>query len=163
MKLNKDALERVRQIPWLACCGEPMEGQALSGIQQVQSRDEARRWYESAAWEEVTLEARNTLTSFLHKRYVSQYNEWNTLAKEVKAFMDQEVESKIRQASETYQLGPVWLDGVRWDVLNVIMELSYASLRHTPVFFARLLEVYEMGHLPCGWQGEWPEGKLIVY
>jgi hypothetical protein len=38
--------------------------------------------------------------------------------------------------------------------------------REAPVFFERLLQVYEAGRLPCGWESnleDWPEGTLVVY
>jgi hypothetical protein len=47
------------------------------------------------------------------------------------------------------------------------MEISYRSMfRKAPLFFEALLEVYEAGHVPCGWDGDpdrWPEGKLLVH
>jgi hypothetical protein len=30
-------------------------------------------------------------------------------------------------------------------------------------FFERLLNIYQSGAWPCGWEGRYPEGKLIVY
>ena len=30
-------------------------------------------------------------------------------------------------------------------------------------FFDRMLKIYLSGHLPCGWSGEYPEGKFFVY
>ena len=35
-----------------------------------------------------------------------------------------------------------------------------------PVFFEQLIEVYEAGRLPCGWEGnvdDWPHGSLVVH
>ena len=43
------------------------------------------------------------------------------------------------------------------------MENSYLSSGHRCFFFLELLMVYEAGHFPCGWRGDWPDGKLIVY
>jgi hypothetical protein len=43
------------------------------------------------------------------------------------------------------------------------MENSYLQSGHSAFFFLELLTVYESGHFPCGWQGEWPQGKLLVY
>ena len=30
-------------------------------------------------------------------------------------------------------------------------------------FFLSLMEWYKRGHWPCGWEGTYPDGKLIVY
>jgi hypothetical protein len=34
---------------------------------------------------------------------------------------------------------------------------------HSAFFFLELLTIYQAGHFPCGWQGEWPKGKLLLY
>ena len=47
------------------------------------------------------------------------------------------------------------------------LEMTYRQKFHrAPIFFERVLEVYEAGHLPCGWEGDlddWPDGKLLVH
>ncbi|HKD26343.1 MAG TPA: hypothetical protein VKC66_10620 [Xanthobacteraceae bacterium] len=55
------------------------------------------------------------------------------------------------------------MDSTTWDVLGALMENSYLSSRHQAYFFLELLWVYEAGHFPCGWLGDWPDGKLVVY
>lgn len=30
-------------------------------------------------------------------------------------------------------------------------------------FFEKLFEIYKAGGLPCGWQGEYPDGKIVAY
>lgn len=32
-----------------------------------------------------------------------------------------------------------------------------------PGFYASQAYWYVQGHFPCGWQGEFPKGKLVVY
>jgi hypothetical protein len=49
-----------------------------------------------------------------------------------------------------------------WDVFGALMENSYLDTHHPAHFFLELLWVYEAGHFPCGWLGNWPSGKLIV-
>jgi hypothetical protein len=43
------------------------------------------------------------------------------------------------------------------------MENAYLGSGHSCFFFLELLTVYEAGHFPCGWVGDWPRGKLVVY
>ena len=43
------------------------------------------------------------------------------------------------------------------------MEEMYADSGYDGYFFNELLLVYEAGHFPCGWQGDWPAGRLLVY
>ncbi|ATH92430.1 cytoplasmic protein [Bacillus glycinifermentans] len=30
-------------------------------------------------------------------------------------------------------------------------------------FYERIFEIYKLGGWPCGWEGEYPEGRMIVY
>jgi hypothetical protein len=53
-------------------------------------------------------------------------------------------------------------DAVQWDILNVCMEAEYADI-YPPGFYASQAYWYVKGHFPCGWQGNFPEGKLIMY
>jgi hypothetical protein len=47
------------------------------------------------------------------------------------------------------------------------LESAYRSrFPKAPVFFETILQVYEAGHLPCGWVGSltsWPSGTLMVH
>ena len=53
------------------------------------------------------------------------------------------------------------------NVNRAALEISYRKkFKKTPIFFERLLQVYEAGRLPCGWDGsleEWPKGRLLVH
>jgi hypothetical protein len=44
-----------------------------------------------------------------------------------------------------------------------MMENAYMTSKHGSYFFLELLTVYEAGHFPCGWRGEWPSGSLVLY
>jgi hypothetical protein len=43
------------------------------------------------------------------------------------------------------------------------MANSFLASGHRVFFFLELLGVYEAGHFPCGWRGEWPLGSLVVF
>jgi hypothetical protein len=47
------------------------------------------------------------------------------------------------------------------------LELTYRqTFPGVPIFFERLMRIYEAGRLPCGWDGSldrWPEGRLMVH
>jgi hypothetical protein len=64
---------------------------------------------------------------------------------------------------EANALDVKFVHSVRWNVLAALMENAYIDCDHGAFFFHELLTVYQAGHLPCGWIGAWPEGKLVVY
>jgi hypothetical protein len=53
------------------------------------------------------------------------------------------------------------------NVNRACLEMTYRQhFRKAPIFFEHLLQVYESGHVPCGWEGnldEWPGGRLLVH
>ena len=51
-------------------------------------------------------------------------------------------------------------DAVAYDVAAAAVEIATDS---KITFFRDLIYWYSLGHFPCGWQGEHPEGKLIVF
>jgi hypothetical protein len=57
----------------------------------------------------------------------------------------------------------VLVHSVQWDILGALMENSYLGSGHKAFFFLELLLIYEAGHFPCGWEGEWPHGMVRVY
>ena len=77
------------------------------------------------------------------------------------------IEPLIKQKISPYQIANNLdidlVHSVQWDVLGALMENSYINCDHKSFFFLELLMVYEAGHFPCGWQGKWPEGKLVIY
>lgn len=50
-------------------------------------------------------------------------------------------------------------DAAAYDVASAAVEIA----RSQPAFFTDLMKWYVRGHFPCGWEGEYPLGKLIVY
>lgn len=51
---------------------------------------------------------------------------------------------------------------VDWDVLHACMEAEYADV-FQPGFYASQAYWYVKGHFPCGWQGAFLSGKLVIH
>ncbi|OKQ00009.1 hypothetical protein [Paenibacillus sp. P46E] len=165
MKINRRIFERIDNIKWFANCGVPINGEGVNqNTVQVNSWEQAQIWYSDVNWENTTLEARNTLTEFLHSRYPNKYLEWNNTVRDAKRYIESSLSSRLQSYREQNDLDNVFVDCVKWDVLNAIMECAYSECKKLPVFFLDLLLVYENGNFPCGWDGEYPNnGKLVVY
>ena len=72
------------------------------------------------------------------------------------------VREKTKRVIEENDLPKVFLDTVDWDILHLCMEAEYADV-YPPGFFASQAFWYVKGHFPCGWKGEFPKGKLVIY
>lgn len=163
MEIDKGILNRIKQINWFTNCGQNLQNEIQISYSKVYNWNEAMRNYQDSNWENTTLEARNELTIFLHNKYRSQYYKWNSIVKEARMFVEKEIIPNIEDYREMNELDKVFIDCVSWDILNAIMESTYSKCNHMPVFFLELLKVYESGNFPCGWDGEWPEGNLIIF
>jgi hypothetical protein len=162
--MPSDLPERVRRIGWFSQVGTPLTFNLTMPVLQVGNWAEAFECCRNAVWENAQLEAQNQLTMWLHNHDRAHYQRWNE-------FVDKHKEEVVTPLTETvllpcqqrHSLDDAVVQSVQWDVLGALMENTYLSSGHRSFFFLELLCIYEAGHLPCGWQGEWPVGKLLVY
>ena len=58
---------------------------------------------------------------------------------------------------------PIVLESpTNWTILHMTMEYEYMDVNPLG-FFSEVGGWYLRGHFPCGWEGSFPEGRLIVY
>lgn len=163
MEIDQGILNEIKQINWFSNCGQAMQNEMQISYTRVYNWKEAKRSYQNPNWERTTLEARNELTTFLHHKYRNEYYKWNKVAKEARLFVEKEIIHKVENYREKNELDKVFIDCVKWDIVNAIMEASYSKCNQRPAFFLELLKVYASGNFPCGWDGKWPKGNLIIY
>ncbi|MFD0588391.1 hypothetical protein ACFQZE_10295 [Paenibacillus sp. GCM10027627] len=162
MKINKPTLERIEKIPWFVNCGKPLDIQINLPVKYVGSWVEAKKKYNLLIWENTSLEARNELTDYLQEKAYKQFDCWNDLMKEIRPFIEIHVEPHLQEPKERFNLDKGFIDNVKWDIANAIMEDTYSRF-YKKKFFLDLLSIYEAGSFPCGWEGKWPKGTLLVY
>ena len=55
------------------------------------------------------------------------------------------------------------------EIMGVVCEnfgtffIEYTYLDKLHPFNEKLLDIYKLGGFPCGWRGEFPEGKILIY
>lgn len=157
---------RLHAVEWFASVGR-CDAVSASGlpfaVTDVSGWDAALAACAAPEWEVCTAERGGDLTASLHERCPRDYQSWNLVVTRVKRdLLEPVVEPAIRRVSAVNDLPPVFGDCVRWDVINGLMEMLFAACA-PPRFFSALFELYEIGRFPCGWSGEWPEGRLLVY
>ncbi len=138
------------------------------GLQDTETALVLSTWGEAIAscassdWQNLLLEATNRYCEHLCSRSRSRYNEWNNIVKQVKMIINPLIERKTSRIVRENKLPKIFLDTVKWDILHVAMEAEYADV-YPPGFFASQAYWYVHGHFPCGWQGDFPKGKLVIY
>ena len=83
---------------------------------------------------------------------------WNQLTLELDCVLSPSIERKL----DALDLP----DLIRVNVLNTSIRMAcvlcYRAYAPSP-FFEKMLEIYQAGHLPCGWNGPMAKGCFIVY
>jgi hypothetical protein len=116
----------------------------------------------SAEWQDLRLEMANQYCERLNERSRERLAKWNEIVDGLKKTLIPFVRGKIEPAVREHKLPKAFGDTVQWDILHACMETEYADV-YPPGFYANLASWYIKGHFPCGWQGVFPQGMLIIY
>ena len=163
--LDQTFLADIRSIRWFAHCGERITTDIPLVVRGVTSWQKAADACTTLEYDDITLEARNRLTVFLHLHARSEYQNWNKITEAAKEQCITPLAQSIWKPFG-YERGlPEGVAGhVQWDVLAAIMEHEYRHHSGRPAFFLHLLSLYRAGHFPCGWEGgPFPHGTLLVF
>lgn len=116
----------------------------------------------STDWENLCLEAANQYRERLQERSPGALVIWNELAVSLTPTVRALVRRKVDGVLRVHHLPRVFEDTVQWDILHTCLEAEFADV-FPPGFFASQAYWYSVGHFPCGWQGDFPRGQLIIY
>ena len=150
-------LADLTKVTWFSAVGEPDPDVVV-----LSSWTEAIEHCRSAEWEDLLLEAANQYCERLLERSKERFSLWNAIVEEIRPVTTALVREKIRDVATIQSLPNVFEDTVQWDILHLCMEAEYADI-YPPGFFASQAYWYVAGRFPCGWQGTFPTGRLIVY
>lgn len=155
----KKLLATIEKVTWFCNVGQSLEN---VNARQVHSWREAFKLCRSRLSQNVQLESGNILSEKLCYRFLERYRSWNELVGKISRSTDPLVLWKILSAPDLPKFSEGVLNAIRSDLRMALMELEYADLI-APRFFAERAKWYLAGHFPCGWDGDFPEGQLIVY
>jgi hypothetical protein len=151
-------LQQLEGANWFACVGK----KDTTAATVLSSWEEAMEHCSSVEWEDLCLEAVSQYCERLIEKAKDQFNRWNEIATEVKKSTEPFVRRKTEAVVREHNLPPVFENMVQWDILHVCMEAEYADV-YQPGFYASQAYWYVKGHFPCGWEGEFPKGNLLIY
>jgi hypothetical protein len=159
-----DLATRLEAIDWFSKCGETFHFDLTMKVEQVKTWPQATKILQSQSWEDATLEARNQLTEFLADHHPERFDQWNNITEQFKDELITPLTKKVwLPYQRAHQLDIKLVHNVQWNILAALMENAYLDCNHQSFFFLELLRVYEAGHMPCGWLGNWPNGKLVIF
>ena len=155
-------LEQLEKADWFTNVGTFGGIQDRSKVILVRSWREAIDRCSSVEWENLCLEAANQYRQRLLERSPERFNQWNDIVASLKPTTEPLVRRKIEAVVREHDLPKVFEDTVQWDILHVCLEAEYADV-YQPGFYASQAYWYVKGHFPCGWEGDFPNGTLIVF
>jgi len=136
--------------------------QDTTGVIVLSSWREAAEHCASVDWENLCLEAANQYRERLVERSINRFRQWNDIAIELKKTTVPFVKRKIEPVVGANSLPPVFEHTVQWDMIHLCMEAEYADV-YPPGFYASHGYWHVHGRFPCGWEGAFPRGRLVVY
>lgn len=152
-------LEKLEEATWFSKVGvQDAEGYAIV----VSSWNEAMKYCTSPESKLLWLEAANQYRERLVERSKERFKHWNEIVAEIRPVVSSLVSRKLDNVVRENNLPPAFENRVRWEMIHLCMESEYADV-YPPGFFASHAYWYVVGHFPCGWQGEFPSGTLVIY
>jgi hypothetical protein len=153
-----ETLDRLEKASWFSRVGIH-EG---PGVTVVTSWQQAIRHCDCDEWEDLELEVLNQYRAFIAYHSTERLDLWNGIVDEVKEIARPLVDRKTASVIRENGLPRIFKVSVNHDIIGIFMEAEYADMC-PPGFFTSLYPWYLNGHFPCGWQGMFPQGNLVVY
>jgi hypothetical protein len=163
----RDFLESVKDIAWFSQVGQPTERDGeLTRVEfdfLAQHHDAPY-----AAWGAVLASAESRIERLVFDS--RRLGEWDAIRKVVK-FPTRRLDDFYLALDERYPgyygeshlYAHELVDPPIRLLWGAVDELIVADLDASLTFFGSLVPWLRRGHWPCGWQGEWPQGKLILW
>lgn len=161
MEIKESFINQIMKCSWLENCGK--EGNFGFEVEYIKSQSKIKNLINGIKWENVCLEENGDFTAFLHMNHKEDYNKyWNEMVVKIKKEYISAISESLEIALDEFK----GKDSIMVDIkanLVILFMLNFYSEYYNSDFYDKMLEIYLSGHLPCGWSGNYPEGKFIVY
>ena len=158
LPITAQAFEDLERAQWFSRVGVV----DTAAARVVGSWGEAIALCSTIDWENFLIDRANDFRDRLRAISVSDYNRWNSVAIPVKRVAEQMIVEKTHGIVRALRMPPEFVHRIRVDLIHMAIELEYSEIC-PPGFFAGQGGWYVKGHFPCGWEGAFPKGRLIVY
>ena len=162
MEMDKEIIKRLLQIDWLSNCGSMDILDIKNDYTYIKRSKEIEKSLENCKWENVGLKASGDFTEYLSLNHPEEDRYWNQLVSEAKEKIIVNINQSIISKCCELEIPPHMVDYINWDIVTIAVIYSYKRY-YESVFYSDLLKIYEAGHLPCGWIGRYPKGKLKIF
>ncbi|WP_036155362.1 hypothetical protein [Maribacter forsetii] len=152
----------LENINWFSNCGKEIDFSSKHNLKRIESLKQSVELCNSIEWENFQLEKRNDLTSFLNRTRQNESTEWNTITVGIKNYLNNGIFKTAKEKLNQSDLPDSIFASLEWDILSYCQEVAYKKY-NIPTFYSHLIPIYKNGHLPCGYEGEFPNGTILMY
>ena len=156
--LTLATLGQLEELIWFSSVGR----KDSEAVEYVDNWEMAIKFCCSTEWENLCLEAANQYRERISELKPESLALWNDIVDDIKLVSVPLVKTKIANIVRDNNLPQSFEDTVQWDILHLALEAEYSDI-YPPGFYASQAYWYLNGHFPCGWQGNFPNGKLLIY
>ncbi|CAL2102246.1 conserved protein of unknown function [Tenacibaculum sp. 190130A14a] len=160
--LKPEHFSSLENINWFSNCGKEIEFSSKHKLKRIESLTQSVELCNSIEWENFQLEKINDLTSFLNRTRQNESAEWNTITVGIKNYLDNGIFKTAREKLNQSDLPDSIFASLEWDILSYYQEVAYKKY-NIPTFYSDLIPIYKNGHLPCGYEGEFPNGTILMH
>ena len=152
-------LQELEQASWFANVGRI----DMPNVAFVKNWLAAIAGFVSSEWENVRLDTLNILRQKVLSQNQVRFNQWNNHVRSLKPSLNDLIRRKSETIVRQEKLPMEFIGNIYTDFLGVAMEAEYSDVVPSGFYSIVILDCYLKGHIPCGWEGDFPQGRLIVY
>ncbi len=155
----EDLREAIRRAPLLRHVGGSLTGNAA----KCQSWSQLLELHDSIEWSNAYVSEANRIRRDIQRFSPAIYNrDWNNLIESQWPWYDEIVRPVVSQRCPNQSCA----DAVNIDFRRLFTKVYLESVwkEHMMSFkHHEWLQFFLQGHIPCGWEGDYPSGQLIVF
>ncbi|MEM6527218.1 MAG: hypothetical protein AAF653_02930 [Chloroflexota bacterium] len=162
-KRTQDAIEELNQAEWFGSIGDELHA---SGLIQVTSWSAAFFHCSTDNSVNAAVEARNKIKDVINIRFsayksTSERSSRKAMA-EIRTMTDPIVSKKLQEISKEISFPERIVRHIGWDISTIAFAVEYSDV-YESAFYMAVRDIYMNGRFYCGWDGKYPQGKMIVF
>ena len=132
-------------------------------MEYIKSKKQLKKHISSIKWENICLEAEGDFAAYLHINHKEDYNKyWNDMVKMIKSEYINIIAEDIMNALDGFEGKDDIIIDMKANIVSLFMIHFYSEYYNSD-FYEKMLNIYLAGHIACGWNGKYPEGRFLVY
>ena len=155
---EENKYKEIEKIKWFSRCGKNIPKNIGFNFFPIKNWKDALQANFMDNWQDINMKENSDLTDIAGNEagYDDNYDYYST-------FFTNRILPLIQEYTMTNNIDFSISSNIRNVVINSLLENEYKEKYEFRMIYNKLLNVYKNGHFPCGWEGEYPDGSLLIY